>query len=100
MSAKRRRFSPEFKARIVVEMLKEEKSHGELSAEHGIHIQQMRRWKDTVIEQLPQLFERGSKKEKEEKEEQEQKIENLYKEIGQLTTELSWLKKKSSYLSS
>jgi transposase-like protein len=100
MSVKRRRFSPDFKAGIVMEMLKEEKSHGELSAEHGIHIQQMRQWKNTVIEQLPQLFERGSKKEKEEKEAQERKIENLYKEIGQLTTELSWLKKKSSYLSS
>jgi transposase-like protein len=55
MSVKRRQFSSEFKARIVVEMLKEEKSHGELSAEHGIHVHQMRRWKDTVIEQLPPL---------------------------------------------
>jgi transposase len=100
MTVKRRQFSPEFKASIVVEMLKEEKSWKELSSEHGIHINQMKRWKKTAMEQLPQLFEQGSKKGKEEKEAYEQKIGSLYKEIGKLTTELSWLKKKSSYLSS
>jgi putative transposase len=95
MPGKRRRFSPELKAKIVLEMLREEKTLNELATEYGVHINQIRRWKQTVIEDLPQLFERDSKKLAEEKAAYQEKMDSLYKEVGRLTTELSWLKKKN-----
>jgi putative transposase len=37
MTTMRRKFSPEEKAQIVQEILKEEKSISQLASEHGIH---------------------------------------------------------------
>ena len=41
----RRQFTPEFKTKIVVELLREEKPLGELAAEHEISPNQLRNWK-------------------------------------------------------
>jgi len=56
MKQKRKRYSPEFKAQVVLEILKEEKSLTELSSEYGIHVNQLRKWKTQFLEQMPQLF--------------------------------------------
>lgn len=87
----RKRFRPDFKAKVVLEVLREEKSLSELSSEHGVHASQLVRWKNAVIESLPGVFTDPRKKIEEEKDKQ---IEELYREIGRLTTQLSWLKKK------
>jgi putative transposase len=58
----------------------------------------LHRWKKVVLEGLPQLFERD-KDAKAAQEAYEQKIEQLYTEIGRLSTQLAWLKKKVSSLS-
>lgn len=89
----RKRHSPALKAQIVLEMIKEQKSVSELAAEHGIHPTQLHRWRNQVVENLAQLF---SDKDNvaDVKAEYEQKIENLYIEIGRLTTQLAWLGKK------
>ncbi|MBM7647076.1 transposase-like protein [Scopulibacillus daqui] len=92
---KRKRYSSEFKAQIVLEILKEEKSLIELSSEHGIHTNQLRQWKAQFIEQMPQLFTKQNKKQEKMQADYEKQIENLYAEVGRLTTQLSWLKKKS-----
>ncbi len=41
--ARRRKYSSQFKARVVLELLKEEKTVSEISAEHGIHPTQLTR---------------------------------------------------------
>ena len=43
MKQKRKRYSPEFKAQVVLEILKEEKSLTELSSEYGIHVNQLQK---------------------------------------------------------
>ncbi|MFC0613614.1 IS3 family transposase, partial [Scopulibacillus daqui] len=88
-------YSSEFKAQIVLEILKEEKSLIELSSEHGIHTNQLRQWKAQFIEQMPQLFTKQNKKQEKMQADYEKQIENLYAEVGRLTTQLSWLKKKN-----
>jgi transposase-like protein len=95
MKQKRKRYTPEFKAQIVLEILKEEKSLSELSSEHGIHVNQLRKWKAQCLEQMPQLFQKQNKDQEKMKADYEEQIENLYAEVGRLTTQLSWLKKKS-----
>jgi transposase len=94
----RKRYTAEFKTRIVLEILKEEKTLNELSSEHGVHVNQLRQWKKTALEQLPNLFANEGKSQEKIKAQYEKQIEDLYSEVGKLTTQLSWLKKKSGIL--
>jgi transposase len=93
----RKRYTSEFKSKIVLEILKEEKSMNEIASENGIHVNQLRQWRNTFLEQMPQLFDKKNQKVDKMKTDYEDKIENLYAEVGRLTTELSWLKKKSGF---
>lgn len=95
MTNKRRKFTPEEKASLVLEMLKEEKSVSQLSSEHGIHTNVLNRWKAEAVQNLSQLFVDDRKGITKMKQEYEQQIEELYVEVGKLTTQLSWIKKKS-----
>ncbi|XMB26065.1 transposase [Paenibacillus sp. BR2-3] len=95
MPTSRRTFTPEEKARIVLEILKEEKSISQLASEAGIHANVLNRWKNEAIHNLSQLFVDDRKGVTKMKKEYEQQIEELYAEVGKLTTQLSWLKKKS-----
>lgn len=85
-------FSAAFKAKVVQELLKEEKTLGQLATEYGVSTKQLGRWKSQVLENLPRLFEPEAEKMQQQ---HEQQVQELYAEIGRLTTELSWLKKKS-----
>jgi len=96
---KKRTFTPEFKAKIVVELLKGEKDVNILASEHIIAPNQIRNWKTEFLENAAMVFD--NKKEKDYKEtiqNQEQEKGDLYKTIGQLTTQVDWLKKKSEQL--
>lgn len=92
----RRTFSPEFKARVVREVLREEKSVSQIASEAGIHPNLVVRWRDVAVTGLPGLFsgEDGGRQAAREAE-HERQLEELYAEIGKLTTQLTWLKKKS-----
>ncbi len=95
MTTSRRKFSPEEKARIVLEILKEEKTVSQIATEEGIHTNVLNRWKSEAVQNLSQLFVDDRKGITKMKQEYEQQIDELYGEVGRLTTQLSWLKKKS-----
>jgi putative transposase len=95
MMTSRRKFTPEEKAHIVLEILKEEKSVSQLASEHGIHANVLNRWKSEAVQNLAQLFVDDRKGITKMKKDYEQKIDALYAEVGRLTSQLSWLKKKS-----
>jgi transposase-like protein len=95
MTGPRRKFSPEEKARLVLEILKEEKTVSQLAAEEGIHTNVLGRWKLEAVQNLSQLFVDDRKGITKMKQDYEQQIDELYGEVGRLTTQLSWLKKKS-----
>jgi putative transposase len=90
----RKQYSAAFKAQIVQEVLKGEKTVSQISSEHGIHPTMISQWKSTAVTGLPTLFERSAKA-ADQQIEHERKIDELYKEIGRLSTQVSWLKKKS-----
>lgn len=92
---KRKRYTAEFKSQIVLEVLKEEKSMSQIASEHGIHVNQIHKWKTQFLQDMPQIFEKQNKDLEKMKAEHEAQVENLYAEVGKLTTQLSWLKKKS-----
>lgn len=90
----RKRHSPAFKARIVAEALKEERTLSQIAAENGLHPNQISAWKAAALQGLPTLFERESKTQAEHAAHQQQ-LEELYAQIGRLSTQVAWLKKKS-----
>jgi len=65
----------------------------QLASEHEAHVNQLRDWRRTALEGLPRLFEvRDATATL--KATHEQQVTDLEAEIGRLTTELSWLKRK------
>lgn len=84
-----------FKSKVALEALKGEKTMAQISSEYGVHVNQIRQWRQKLLEELPGLFsDRRHKKDKE----AEEITSELYRQIGQLKVELDWLKKKSLQL--
>jgi putative transposase len=91
----KKRYSASFKAQIVLEVLKEEKTIAQIAAEHGVHPNQIHRWKAQVMEKLPTVFADEQATLRATESARERQLQELYAEIGRLTTQLAWLKKKS-----
>ncbi len=91
----RKQYTAEFKAKVVREVLREEKTLGEIASQNGVHPNQVRQWRDKALAALPEIFSRqGEEKAAEKEAAHEQQVHELYAEIGRLTTELGWLEKK------
>jgi len=93
MRAMRRHFNAQFKAEIVQQVLREEKTIAEIASEHEIHPNQIKRWKATVVNGLPSLFSDETTAAKTAQAGHEKQLDELYAEIGRLSTQLAWLKK-------
>lgn len=91
----RKKYSGNLKAQIVMELLKEEKTISQIAFEYEVHPTQLNKWKSIVKESLPKILEDNRRKDNAIEKEQQKQIEDLYAEIGRLTTQLTWLKKKS-----
>ncbi len=91
----RRKFAPEQKAQVVLELLKENKTMAELAAEYEIHPNQLQRWKSEAIEKMHLIFTKDSDEVEKLQKKHESEVEDLTKQIGQLSIEVNWLKKKS-----
>lgn len=87
----KRKHSPEFKVQVALEALKEEKTLSQISSHYEIHPTQVRRWRDSLKQNLAISFTDGPINELREK---DKLIDDLYQQVGQLTMELGWLKKK------
>jgi len=86
-------YTSAFKAQVVLELLKEEKTLAQLSSEHGVHANVLRDWKVIALKGFSSLYERRDNL-AEQAAAHEKQVEDLYAEIGRLTTQLNWLKKK------
>jgi len=97
MNQQKQKVSKEEKSKIVLAILRNDKTANEIASQYGVHPNIISRWKQTVIEGLPDLFEDKRRKiDRVQYQEQEQKIERLQKLVGQRDYELDWLKKKLS----
>ncbi len=91
----RKQYPAQFKAEVVLEVLREEKTLAQIAAERHVHPTMLHRWRSMVMKELPEVFARGERGGLE-RAEQEKKVHELYAEIGRLSTELEWLKKKGA----
>ena len=86
-------YTATFKAQLVLELLKETKTISQLSSEYGVHPNVLREWRQAAIKGLPDIFENRDSL-TEARAAYERQIEDLYAEIGRLTTHVTFLKKK------
>jgi len=91
----RKTHTPEVKAKIVLEVLRGEETLNEIAAKHNLHPNLLTRWKSQAISSLPQAFENETSKARKQAKEMEQEKDELYKQIGKLSAQIEWLKKKS-----
>ena len=91
MSTQRKRYSPEFKAKVALEALKEHSTLAELASRFEVHPVVIGQWKKQLREGMSQVF--ADRRQKPEQATEELQAQ-LYQQIGQLKVELDWLKKK------
>lgn len=80
---KRRKFTPDFKAQVVLQMLTEQKSAAQASREYGIKGSVLSRWKQEFIERSPMLFEQSPVND-----DRGQRIAELERTVGRMAMEL------------
>ncbi len=90
---KRRKFTSNFKFKVVIEALSERFTIQELGRKYEIHPAQITNWKAQFLKNGQAVFD---KKAKDAKSEAEEKEERLLKTIGQQKVELDFLKKALS----
>lgn len=95
MSKTRRKYSADFKLKVVLDMLKGAETISEIAHKYGVHPTQIPKWKRKFLEEAPEIFSDKSSKETKDREHRDQIETELYKKIGQLQIELDFLKKKS-----
>jgi transposase len=87
----KKNFNAEFKAKIVLEAFKGEKTSTELSSLYEVHRSQINTWRRQAEEQIINAFNGKGEKDKKDN---SNTIDELYRQIGQLRVENEWLKKK------
>lgn len=90
MSTKRRKFSIEFKKKVVLEALKELETIDVLSKRFELQPSQISLWKAEALSNFEQVFNKKSKQQ----EASTVDINGLYAQIGQQKVEIDFLKKK------
>ena len=91
----RKRYTPAQKAALVLELLKEEETLPQIASRQGVHPNLLRKWKALALAGLPNLFTDDEQDKQALESEHQRQLDELYGEIGRLTTQLAWLKKKS-----
>ena len=91
--AQRRRFTGEFKAQVVLELLSGAKSAAELCREHQLSPQLLGQWKSELLARAPQIFEQEQARSVD-----QERIAELERLVGRLTMQLEIAKKASTLL--
>ena len=89
----RRKFTSDFKVKVVLEALSERYTIQELGRKHDIHPTQFSSWKAQFLQNAGSVFEQPVKDAKTEAEEKE---DHYLKVIGQQKVEIDFLKKALS----
>ena len=86
---KRKQYNPEFKAKVALAALREEATMAELASRYGVHPTMISTWKRALLDGAADIFNRGQKSQAQ----TEAKVDELYRQIGQLKVERDFLAK-------
>jgi len=95
----RRNWTPEEKAAIVLELLREESTLAEIAKKHDVSQQLISRWKAEFLSNMSAVFDKKNENIEKIQREHEDEKEHLIKKIGELTLDVDWLKKKQVQIS-
>jgi len=87
MGTRRKQHSAQFKAQVAMAALAGDKTLAELASEYGVHSTMISGWKQELVKNAKDLFERGNKK----ADDPQAVIDNLHRKIGQLQVERDFL---------
>lgn len=90
---KSRNFTPEEKAKIVIEVLRGERKLNKIDAEYEIHPNQPSRWKIEFLSNAGRVFSKETDEVEKVKQWHEKEKYELLKQIVQLSYEVIWLLK-------
>ena len=82
--------SATFKKKVALEAIRETATINEIAQKHGVHPSQVRKWKKELLDNAEIAFERGANVNTN----FEIKESQLHEQIGRLSVENAWLKKK------
>jgi len=91
----RKKVEPAIKAKVALEAFKGEKTIAQISSEYGVHPNIVSKWKKEFIKNAGKVF---SQTNGNQQNDDKTKIENLYRQIGELKVENDWIKKKLDLL--
>lgn len=89
----RRNYTPEFKAKVVLEILSEVETVNQIAAKYEISPLVLSRWKKDFMERASGVFKKGPSESEKELEQSKEHVAVLERKVGQLTYEVDWLKK-------
>lgn len=85
---KRRKFTPEFKAKVALEALRGDRTIQEIASRHKVHPNQVSMWKRQAMDGLGEVFSNGADQARRDF---EAEVHDLHAKIGQLTVERDFL---------
>lgn len=91
MESIKRAFTPVFKAKVAIELIRERDTMAAICSRHSIHPTQAGKWKEQALKGLESIFIKTPDTALKQKDEL---IEQLYKQVGRQNVELEWIKKK------
>jgi transposase-like protein len=93
MSMKRKKYGPEFKAKVALAALKNEETTAELAQRFGVHPTMISAWKRSLLQGAAEIFDKAHQTRKQ----VDNKIDELYRQIGQLKVENDFLSRKLGF---
>lgn len=91
----RRKFTPEFKAKVALEAAKEQLTLAQLSQKFEVNAVTISKWKTEFLTNMSAAF---SNVKETQSDDQDVLLEKLYAQIGKLKVELDFLKKSAKKL--
>ena len=95
MAKTQKTYAPEFKMKVAVEMLREEKTAAEIASEYGVAQSLAFKWRKELLDNGSRVF--SAKADAREEKRKEEKVaaerDEMLKTIGQLTLERDYLQR-------
>lgn len=89
----KKKFTPEFKGKVALELVRGAETAAAVCSRHEVHPTQAGQWKQRLVKGAHELF--GDRSAERRDAERQELVDGLYGQIGRLTQEVAWLKKRS-----